>query len=1349
MHFNNRLTSLILIFVLIVHSLPIAAITNSSDPKDQGEQTQGIQHHLGVLKASNGQNIDVANDQELDPKELKYEAYALEKNFIKPDSPEHPLDVFQLTSQAFNNDELETIGMMEEMIQEADPDGEYVDTFLVPDSKFKRHYKRNLIIQILDENEKEISRIHQADVWKNSTKASEFNSLAQMKNVTFNILDSKGVLLHKFFRPIKSIGFYGDFLVYQEVHSFDHSKNLDRIRFIDLDQYKTVIGNSYLPVFTMPMTGSPSDKLYLEDGFLKLGNSLMDVHGLKLVSQVYGVFFNLLASWSSAETQRNAFPVVAEMFAFFKRSLELAGERKADLVHQSLDTNPALNDLLGQLDGQFEKIKVAKENQYIKDQYKAFKSGLITESEYLTKYVTKGDEIERRTLLTNRTMQVSKLMLNRLHLYIATLARPQIKGGEKLLSAMIKFVESSLKGDKERALKQKINISLHPYFKYVKYGSFAVGSAAIGGMLPEPYTFHLYMILDFGKMLADNSISYLDHIKFGLNFVKLYHESYQKAFAGISGVVNYFAPEVRNQFAVGFISNAMIPVIALGVSQITVNSIKVYRYMKEKNHDFFSRANFNIEDFKKRFIEYQENERIHYAKLIADIEEKKRQVEMRAMEKELNRLKDKGLKAVDPDNMTPEERLELDQILARVKGRSYVAESMQILKQNTANYFRGISLYLTNDLEHMNVVSKKMSQLALKIEGEGVNGAIDRNISIDTFGKAFRHFLLSYPSLTHTLKFVATTWNYIFLSRSFSIHPGTWYMALVYPHFFDRSIRSGKGFVMPSLWNGGERTTLATLKGNPHVALEDLKRFEKEILPIEKLVYEESLKKAIAELLKRIDRPSALLEIFDSTFLPSNIASTSRTKSEILSSGDSTLGFSSMIDPKIKSLSAQDKAFFRAYFTRLNEASMSQIVSKMTQKFENDRNQSLDASDKKSYTQQDLKTELVYNLSRLQAHERSLYLDPLKPENKKLVVETVDALSRSSDIVTFANNVTNKLSFFFERKKINFKHDLLNVINPVGSQINRFLTVERMREKADMMAMAARTTIANMMVSQPMALMTLLVFNSAVTEGLQKPFYPEQMNGPESFLYMSRYLILHGWVAATLVSMMASTWMELQMLDRFEKDKALTGMPMKHYREMPFWKYYFVATFKNPKNSWLKNQILSTKLIWANIPAYLVMEFVIQTTTMGRFEIGAMYAGYVFTFLTPFLGFNPKLEMGFKIASRWINAQVPLKYRNHPEAISAINAKIQAQQMKYNFFQESYAAIVGTANALFENMNSTEFGNRAFTRLMLHGWSLTELMVLGLRKTGDTLSFIPGFSPLMSACEFILTNGDKSFSLKR
>lgn len=1258
-------------------------------------------------------------------------ARKLERNFEDPSRPEVELDQFQLLSQTTNNDDALEIEKKIEAIQKADPNGENVEDFIDDDLPLKRYYNKNLKIQIVDANNKEIKVLDQTNA-QESFSPKYFEDFSLPEGSKFRILDKNGKLLHTFHRDVDAVGFYGENLVFLEKGTFDANRGTQALRFINLDYFKGSIGNANLPVFSIPLNINETSELRIEAGKLKVGSVSLTGDAIKVLSDVYQVYFNISVALVDPRTQIRAEGLLKELVYYFGKNLELQGQTVKEQLENALLNDSKLQNLISdmqtnaQAGAEVSKLKLDSKKEIVEALEEA-------DREKIAELAKKHSAYKENMLQTNRSMQASRLFVSRIYLLMSEMAKPQTLGSTKLIKSMVLFVEGALKNDADLRAYAKSSITKHPYFKYIKFGSFAVAAASVGSLLPEPYTFHLYQLLDLGSMLFEQAHGYISHMNYGAAFGDLYFKASKVAFSGVGSVVNYFQEGVISKFFVGLTATISIPFMVFGVPHFVVNGIKASKDMAANWASIANEGRGRLATFKEAFIQYNQNMKKDYDEL------------MTLAEKEISRI--------DNSNLTDEEVEELRAIIKEKQSKGgvfkleIVKNSMRSLKIKSGDLLKRSALAIGYENALMGKAALSMYALGEYISGNFLKESTPKSRRIDTFGKALSNFALSYASLTNTFKVLASTWNYVFIFRSFALKPATWSMALIYPQFFDRAVRSSAGVIHnPSVWNGGKTNSASLLIKKLNRSSEAkaervaLLAWEKAVLPLEKIVYEESMNKALEALVQKIDDPKKLAELFDSTQLPGN----RETKDSLMAAGRPTSGVNGLTDSKLQQLSGKDLAFFRAFFTKTYDDTMSKAVKNITveslsadQQAQIAKIESMSDLELKKYSLNNGATiDVLANLTKDEDSTRAL---------RAKVKNTINAVVEEESIAKFATDVSTKLGFFFERRKINYHHNLLKIVDPANPQLRRFMTAENMLKKPTAVARAVRSEVAGLLVDKPLSLLTLLTLYAGVTEGIMKPFYPEAMFGPDSFFYMSRYLILNGFITGSIISIMANTWMKVQTDSRLDDAGGFDRVPTQEWRQKGFWRYYFKSMF-NPKNKWSTNQMFYAKLVWSNIPAVFVMTLATNLLTLGRFDLTAFLTSYIFIFTTPFMGFGLKLEQAFELSSSWVRAQIPKKYRAHPEAQDYIQREIQKKKLMFNFFYQMYETLTGTINNLFENMNTAEYGSRSFARLLFFGYTPTELAALGIRKVGETLSFIPGAEPFTHFCENILTNNDTSLT---
>lgn len=788
--------------------------------------------------------------------------------------------------------------------------------------------------------------------------------------------------------------------------------------------------------------------------------------------------------------------------------------------------------------------------------------------------------------------------------------------------------------------------------KFMKYGSVAVAASIIGHNLPDQIHNVILDGLEVGKHIANSVHGYFQHTGYGLNFLDLLNKAKDVAISGPLSVADaYFAADKLPKFLIGISSVITLPFITFAIPHILTNTTLAFKKVIVENWKGLKETSSGKMTYlKNAFISHMNNLKSNYDEAISSAESAKT-----------------GAKS----ELTKEEEAELDKIIGQVKRK---------VKKNTKE----------------------------------IDEAVAASKQVKTFGSALQKFMFSYPALTQTYSFLATTWNFFYISRSFIWKPTTWVLPFVYPNFLKIATRDIKSNVhYPSHFNGGTDSIIDVLKKKTlsKDRLDLIKRYETAAIEIEQMVQELATQKALMALIKRTKDVKRLNSFFDSI--------------------SGSIGLSGLDDPKLQELKGQDKAFFRAYFTKTFDDVMSKYIMSLQ---ENDLSALKDL-------QIDMSTIKEDTLSLTDKMEETV--KKTKNELRK-DIEKVYASLDVEEINSWSERVATELGQAFNRGKINYRHKLFKSITPKNAQLNRFLVVREKLKDPKAVARAVRSEVASLIVSKPLQLLGIFAMFAGVTEGVLMPLQ-EEMFGPNSIFYMSRQLFYNGFVAGTIISIMADTWYKIQVDNRIDSSGGFDSVPSKLDQSRGFWRYYF-KNLSNPNNGWWANQSMMMKLVWANMPAALITFAITQFTALGRFDMGIFLSSYILYFTTPMSGINTKIEQAFELASSWVSSKIPKKYRASAKAQEYINMEIQKKKFQFNIFHQTYEIVVGHLMEIFELMSTKEYGSRSFLRLIFFGYTPTELAALGLRKTNDIFGFIPGVDFITNKCEDLLTNNYTDWS---
>jgi hypothetical protein len=393
---------------------------------------------------------------------------------------------------------------------------------------------------------------------------------------------------------------------------------------------------------------------------------------------------------------------------------------------------------------------------------------------------------------------------------------------------------------------------------------------------------------------------------------------------------------------------------------------------------------------------------------------------------------------------------------------------------------------------------------------------------------------------------------------------------------------------------------------------------------------------------------------------------------------------------------------------------------------------------------------LLERSSRRFLEEKSLDPDALIKNTDRLKLMTdsdfkisdaeAERLVKEVNTSTFNNEAQAVAETRFNKEHLltNLKADLVEKLDSTNNrQVKRILVVQKQANKPQAMARAVRAMIASNLVDKPLELMFTFVCMAGITSGLLQPIQTE-MFSDNSWFYLSRMVFSNGFIYGVISAVFADIWMKLQMDDLNEG--RFDNVPTGKDAEGGFFKYWFKQTFKNPENGLWRNQMHNMKIIWANMKAAFTTMLTVNLITLGRFDLDSYIVGYMFAYFTPLSGFALKLEQGFELASSYFAKDFPEKLRAHPRAQEYINKTIGRKRLLFNFFYKTYENVLGYLMLNFQQMTTPEYGSRSFSRVVLGGYTWTELAVKGFRATSDALGFIPGVEKAMNACEHLISN---------
>lgn len=1133
------------------------------------------------------------------------------------------------------------------------------------------------------------------------SKGNPLEGLSSAHDVTFSLMDPKGRILNQFMIPVDGALFFGHYLVFLEKNALSQTSGQVQVRFIDLNFFKANLGNAPLPVYTMPVTVAEASRdLRIENGYLKIGGQALSYQQFAMLSQVQQLIFNVNVALADPKTFENVQPLIDEIAEFMKKSMAHQDEMFKEGFEKAIGADDFLNKITKDLKNRPE-IKADEVKKLIEN---SLKDGQVSQSEFdqMKVYLDSQDGLKS----ANSALADGQKLTTRIELLMHYLIQPRPQGAPRLFESlmMIAFGNSD---ERSRVLDLSRGSVVT---KLLKYGSATAGLLVAGTFLPEPYTINMYNTMDLISAVHQHFQGYLTHIEYGKAYVNLAKDAFITSTTGWTYFFQtYFSDGVWAKFLFGLGSVLLVPLKVFGSIHLTVNSYKMFSETVRIRNLNSQEISF-IDAFKKA----AENDQKSYWDSLAEAERKVSGSDAQA-------LSENDLKLLN------------DHIERLKNGR----ESLEILEKEVAagklKRHKGLSQFLSSLGGFL-----KLSQFAKKTEATYEKTSQEMGLkTVETLRSAIASTFLSYSALRSTFKANAIIWNYLFITRSYVFSPTKWFMFLIYPNYFNVTVTTREGQQhFPSRYNSGlelwpqklKKTISRVVQKTPlresqfaekylmsEETLKNIRAFENYVAPMEAVAIEVAKKKAQKALIESVQDPERLMVLFDS----------SRAGKE------ASTGIRNLHDPKIQQLTDSEKTFYRAYFTRSFDLIMQGFVS---------QTQSID---------RDLKMDPVAFAKKVVADLNSGKLEPVEVSEQKIkeIERQLDQLIDFSEVKIWAAQIGQGLGQFVTKVDIQFRHKLLQSIQPNNPQIKRFLTSKSKVNEPRAMERAMRMEVSSMLTSVPMGIISTLALYAGVSSGILMPFNPEGLNTETHLNYMSRYLFYSGFIPGLIIGLMANTWMKVQEDARIDAiggfDKAVKFTDSRK----GFWRYYMKNFLKNPDNKWADNHVYMLKLITANIPAAAVTIVVSNLYGLGRIDVGSFVAGYLLIYTMFLTGLGVKMGQAFELASSWVYDKIPRKLRASPDAQKYISSQLQKKKNAFAIYENVYRigiedAIVGTMFMLKDNI---QYGTRAFERLVFGGETSTGIVVNFVEKIARAFQSIPGVSSVADMIQVLFANNYEAF----
>ncbi|MBL7664592.1 MAG: hypothetical protein JNM93_05620 [Bacteriovoracaceae bacterium] len=620
-------------------------------------------------------------------------------------------------------------------------------------------------------------------------------------------------------------------------------------------------------------------------------------------------------------------------------------------------------------------------------------------------------------------------------------------------------------------------------------------------------------------------------------------------------------------------------------------------------------------------------------------------------------------------------------------------------------------IHLKDSIENISQMNessftKGIRKLKANVSSWKIFNKSKKGLKIESVSGALFHFLTSTPMLTKTIAELANWWNRYFGLRNFIFSPSSLYNFIAYPQYLNtvlaidettKASKSKNTLHPPSQLNGAYRSRLEEVGMSlfSSSALENLKAFEKKVLPIEQEIYKHAFKKVMFDLPK-YTQDAKIIEM-------------------LISNG----GPQALHDDSIVQLNWEYKTFIRSYFQHIYDGAMELYLRDLLE------------YDNESFTNFSADNLPVYKMD-LIGHLEQLNLSP--EQAKSYVNQAIPQTNAFDKAVKFVQEGKTLKAW-----KFNKHFDDYAKFNPKKSaSINRMKVYMEERNDPAAMVRAARYTLTHFVVDKPIQFILSLLMTAGITEGILMPIQDE-MFGPDSIGYFSRMIIGY-FMYDFMTSAMSKPWFKLQ-LDAFYGGESFQHVPEVKEARKGMVNWYLKQTFNNPENGFWLNQKSMWKMITANLRAGLVDVTVNNQVVLGRFDLDSYINGYILAYMPGYYGLSTQLDQGIDMAMGQTIAEFPEELRTHPLVIEYFTKASSEKRMVFNLLFHTFYE--NPVSLFFENMIHGQ--GRAFSRLFLNGYTYTELLAMGADNARMAIGKDHIVSEAIRACDHFFTNNYTDF----
>ncbi|RME17564.1 MAG: hypothetical protein D6797_02265, partial [Bdellovibrio sp.] len=1099
--------------------------------------------------------------------------------------------------------------------------------------------------------------------------------------------------------PIKAIFFYGKYLIFLEENAFLSDQHIEYLSFIDLEKYKTVLGRTGLPVFKIPIpANNPAKTIYIKNGAIEFHDKLITEKDLIPYSDINELFFNASVNMVDPQT----LPIAAKKVAAFMEYTQNAAEFFFTKEGEDVAHMKQAKKLFIKHGKRLEKALKARELLGISEQYELI-------SQHLNTQFLQEKTFQQALRSAADKYKKSNSLLNRARWVIAQLSMPRPAGLPILRNALASLAAAFSKNRKPDLkaasyLREGVySLLRHPY---MKYGFTTAAAATLAATYPEAVSHYLYQSQTF--------ITHLFTMTFGKvsDFAYLGYETFAQTFRGLNPffLIPYLIKNIP-YLTVGITgAMAMILTPALVVHWI-INFFKMLSDVYKAQNvpppkgspikRFWKRVQVIKEAFFLPYLPFKDETPKEI--LWGQFRTLKQRFNPQPFIEQQRKLKEEFLKNLGEDlikdqstnpsedlsHFTPEQTAQVQAIIESIEKRR-----QQSLEAHW--WFKTFKNFKTLATKTGGFIQKRIQTSKQKT----------KNSNIDTLGDAIKHFLMSWPSLSVSQTRTAQGfWTPYFLARSFVFHPVIVMTAFLKPRFAFVAARSHDHITFPSKWNGGQRWLwqhlyLSFFKTDH---FEQIKAWENKMADVEYKIHLAALKEAFRATSKFLKNHEDLKKLY------------ARGLIENWASGD------------IQKISQKERFFFRHYLMNIHKAATEEFLKDFLKrnKIILDDNSLLNLSENPDFLKE-RSSHLIHQLE-ISPEEATKYVSQVS--KNPIFFETSKELSEAP----------------FAPKRFVERHFIQNLLKKLSRhnnrQIDRVFTVKEMLSRPQNAARAVRYVASGWKISYPLSLLSMVLFTAGIEDGMLELVHPDEMFGDESFLYLSRYIIL-SFVLSGMLNVVggADVWMKVQY-DEQHKDlfnKRLEGKEAN----MNMVELWLHKSFNNKDNTiWQNHKHLINRIVIPNMKAAFVTFSLYYFSTIGRFDLGGYLLSYLFSFLVPRSSFDLKMDQGFELASSsYLVSQFPPDLVHHPLAQEFINKEISRMRDLYNLGNKAYEEIAGHLEKNLSFLSTSKHGLRSLERVLFGGWTAAEVAYATLEHAKSALAPIPGSSDAIKYCEFLLTN---------